>query len=294
MPAGNVTVTATYKTAPVATTYTVTVNNSSATTTGAGSYEAGKTVTVYAGTRSSYTFNGWTVYSGGETLANSATATFTMPANAVTITANWTYNGGSGSDSDSSSSSVNTHQSILPYTTYWINSTTLAQLKKTAEDNNLSYVLSRTSGKAGIRANVIPEAKGYSFWHDTVTDKAVQVRVYISKPEQVEKDLMLSGYVKGSAVDKVRALFEKFFKNKIRTIHLDQIEDWGQPVQIAAKIDFTDVNTSNLCFYSYNSKTNTYRRIEKPAYWVDANGYLRFTTEYADDIIISEGTLERK
>jgi uncharacterized repeat protein (TIGR02543 family) len=80
-----------------ATTYTVTVSGSYASTTGSGSYTAGVTVTINAGTRSNYSFNGWTVASGGVALANasSATTTFTMPANAVSVTANWTYNGGS-------------------------------------------------------------------------------------------------------------------------------------------------------------------------------------------------------
>jgi len=50
----------------------------------------------------------------------------------------------------------------------------------------------------------------------------------------------------------------------------------------------------NLYFYSYDKKANSYKRIEKPAYWIDKNGYLRFTTEYAGEIIISEGALERK
>ena len=72
--------------------YTVTVNGSYATTTGAGSYEQGANVTINAGTRDGYTFSGWTVTAGGVTLANagSATTTFTMPANDVTVTANWT------------------------------------------------------------------------------------------------------------------------------------------------------------------------------------------------------------
>jgi len=73
-------------------TYTVTVNNSYAATTGAGSgYRAGNPVTINAGTRSGYTFTGWTVNLGGVTLANtnSATTTFTMPDKDVTVTAGW-------------------------------------------------------------------------------------------------------------------------------------------------------------------------------------------------------------
>jgi uncharacterized repeat protein (TIGR02543 family) len=70
----------------------VTVNESYATTTGAGTYNAGETVTINAGTRTGFTFSGWTVTSGSITLddASSATTTFTMPASDVSVTANWT------------------------------------------------------------------------------------------------------------------------------------------------------------------------------------------------------------
>ena len=79
-------------------TYQVTVKNSAATNSGAGSYEAGKTVTIHAGSRSNYTFIGWTT-SSGVTFADAAKAdtTFKMPAKTVEVTANWKY---TGSDSD--------------------------------------------------------------------------------------------------------------------------------------------------------------------------------------------------
>lgn len=79
-------------------TYQVTVKNSAATNSGAGFYEADKTVTIHAGSRSNYTFIGWTT-SSDVTFANAAKAdtTFKMPAKAVEVTANWKY---TGSDSD--------------------------------------------------------------------------------------------------------------------------------------------------------------------------------------------------
>ena len=79
-------------------TYQVTVKNSAATNSGAGFYEADKTVTIHAGSRSNYTFIGWTT-SSGVTFANAAKAdtTFKMPAKAVEVTANWRY---TDSDSD--------------------------------------------------------------------------------------------------------------------------------------------------------------------------------------------------
>ena len=85
--------------------HTVTVNDSYAQTTGAGNYAEGATVAIDAGTRSDYTFNGWTS-SDGVTFANagSTQTTFTMPDKAVTVTANWTKKssggGGGGSSYD--------------------------------------------------------------------------------------------------------------------------------------------------------------------------------------------------
>lgn len=78
--------------------YTVTVNGSYAQTTGEGSYAKDATVTIDAGTRSGYTFDGWTS-ADGVTFANagSAQTTFTMPDKAVTVMANWEKNSSGGS-----------------------------------------------------------------------------------------------------------------------------------------------------------------------------------------------------
>ena len=80
--------------------YAVTVNGSSydAQNSGAGSYAAGSIVTVRAGSRSGYTFDGWT--SGSNVVFDDPSAAetiFTMPAGSVTVTANWSRDGGSSS-----------------------------------------------------------------------------------------------------------------------------------------------------------------------------------------------------
>ena len=88
--------------------YVVTVNGSyDAQNSGAGSYAAGSVVTVRAGSRSGYTFNGWT--SGSNVVFDDPSAAetiFTMPDGSVTVTANWSRDGGSSSsgrdDSDPS------------------------------------------------------------------------------------------------------------------------------------------------------------------------------------------------
>ena len=88
MPAGNVSVTAKW----ALPTYWVSVYDSYDNYfSGSSSYTQNSTVTIYAGTRLGYKFDGWTVNSGGVSLADasSPTTTFTMPANAVSVTANW-------------------------------------------------------------------------------------------------------------------------------------------------------------------------------------------------------------
>ncbi len=78
-------------TIPAIYTLTVNLNGGSGNTTG-GVYPAGEVVNIDAGTRSGYTFDGWTS-ADGVTFANagSAQTTFTMPEKAVTVTANWQY-----------------------------------------------------------------------------------------------------------------------------------------------------------------------------------------------------------
>ncbi|MGE5404777.1 MAG: InlB B-repeat-containing protein [Candidatus Saccharibacteria bacterium] len=96
------------------TVYPLTVNlNGGNGATGNGSYTSGATVAIDAGTKSGYTFSGWTSSNGG-TFANSSSAatTFTMPGNATTITASWTQDGsdegGGGSYIQSANNTNNT------------------------------------------------------------------------------------------------------------------------------------------------------------------------------------------
>lgn len=84
--------------------HTVTLTNGGTGSSGGGSYAATATVSINAGTRSGYSFNGWTA-SPAVTFANaeSAVTTFIMPDTNVTVTANWRSNSSSRDDDDSSS-----------------------------------------------------------------------------------------------------------------------------------------------------------------------------------------------
>jgi uncharacterized repeat protein (TIGR02543 family) len=87
-------------------TYLVTLNDVATGAAGAGNYAENDVVTINAGTRSGYTFNGWASTDVTFTDANAQTTTFTMPAKAVNITANWkAVSSGSGDSGGSSGSS---------------------------------------------------------------------------------------------------------------------------------------------------------------------------------------------
>ena len=112
MPANNVTIKAVFEETLVQT-YTVTVNGSHASTTGAGSYTKDAIVNIYAGNLGNYTFAGWTSSDVTITGASSKNASFVMPGKAVTVTANWSYNGGGG-DSDGGSYTPGIPATIIP------------------------------------------------------------------------------------------------------------------------------------------------------------------------------------
>lgn len=125
MPSNPVTITATYKDEPIET-YTLTVKGSYAGISGAGQYAPGTQVPIHAGSRSNYSFTGWTTSGQGSfTNANSASTTFIMPNSNTTVTANWKYNSGGGgstgggggygsSSGGSSTESPTTQTTILP------------------------------------------------------------------------------------------------------------------------------------------------------------------------------------
>ena len=92
MPDKNVTVTATWtENTPETIYYEVSVLNGGEGATGSGRYTEYTTVSIYAGTKEGYTFNGWTSDAGVIFAdAKSAATSFTMPGRNVTVTANWT------------------------------------------------------------------------------------------------------------------------------------------------------------------------------------------------------------
>lgn len=79
--------------------YCLTVEGSESEESGAGMYAAGDKITIDAGSKSGYRFDGWTSDSGSFEDAEAEKTIFTMPAEDITVTANWKkrYSGGGSS-----------------------------------------------------------------------------------------------------------------------------------------------------------------------------------------------------
>ena len=164
MPDENVTVKAIFEqdsTPPQPTTYTVTINGGGAGVSGNGSYTQGTTVNIYAGTRSGYTFTGWSTEDVTIQNADSANASFTMPGKDVAVTATWTYNGGGSSGGGHT-------------TTYY----TL-----TFETNGGSAIakVTGTYGKTIDLSSYVPTRDGYDFsgWYSDkeLTNKITSIKL---------------------------------------------------------------------------------------------------------------------
>ncbi len=297
-------------------TYTVTVSGSYASSSGAGSYEAGQTVTVRAGSRTNYSFAGWTVTGATLPDRNSATTTFTMPANAVSVTAGWRYNSGSSnnddddsvSDSDSgggggggsgggaSTTTATGSTGPSPVTAAAATAAATAAVEAARSSGSGTATANlRNAGEISLPAlQAMANTAGdtpLALQADTLVGNAVDVRITLD-PALATSSLNLSGSTQSAGAAAVSSLFERFHSNNVMTVALGQQGNFSQPVEVAAKLE-AGLDTQTLVFYVYDPANNSYTRILSPAYWVDVNGYVHFTTQLAGYIVISDGELTR-
>jgi len=131
-----------------------------------------------------------------------------------------------------------------------------------------------------------------SIWGDSYLDdtNSVDVRVYIN-PAYAKGDLDLSGSTTSARADKTADHFVKYFGNGVAVVSLGQQSDFNHNINVAAKLDLSNMNISNLHFYAYDKVANSYRKIHTADQYIDGNGYLCFTTPYGGDIVVSDGVL---
>ena len=269
--------------------YSVTFNLNGGIHTGGGALtqqvEDGKAATAPTTTRDGYTFNGWDKAFSTVTADMTVTAQWTQNTTQTTTTRDRSNSGGS-----SAVDIVKAAQS----STLMVDAAKAKAALSGMQTGGRSRARISHTGSIKVLAEAWTAFGDTAVDFDTIADGAVQVRVTVPTPGKMTGDMLLSGAVSGSTVEARKAFFEKWFVSKLQVIHLEHTGSFSQPVEVAAKVDLTGMDTTNLYFYSYDKVSNSYRRIENPDYWIDKNGYLHFTTELAGDIIVSEGELKKK
>lgn len=169
--------------------YAVTVNGSYADASGEGKYAAGSIVTVRAGSRSGYTFNGWTSSGIRFDDASAAETTFTMPEGSVTVTANWTRDGGSGGSTSGGSFSSGRDDSDPSYA---------VGIPDKTENGSVSVSPKNASQGDRVTVTVKPDA-GYELDSLKVFDKNGKELELTDKGDGKFTFIMLAGKVEVKA-----------------------------------------------------------------------------------------------
>ena len=104
-------------------------------------------------------------------------------------------------------------------------------------------------------------------------------------------DIQLGVYTNDGATGSTRRRFERFFSNRVVVIKAMQKGSYGMPVNYAVKIGTDLVNARQLMLYSYDPVTNRAMTINNSNIWLDRNGYVHFTTNLGDDLVIADGAL---
>ncbi len=131
---------------------------------------------------------------------------------------------------------------------------------------------------------------------DKVEGRTIINRWYIDpdKASSLSGSINLEVKTDAGATRATANKFAQYFKNNIAVVSLGQQGSFGMDMELALKVDLSHMDLDNLNFYSYDKATNTYVALGRASYYMDANGYLHFTTNVGNDIVISEGALAVK
>lgn len=133
---------------------------------------------------------------------------------------------------------------------------------------------------------------------DTVKGKAVMGRLYMDLNEAARLTDAVNTSIDVNAASKVNAAitkkFNQYFSNDVAVVSFGQKGAFGMDVKAAVKVDTSKLDTTKLWFYSYDPATNAYTEITSPNNFVDTNGYMHFSTNMGNTVIITDAPLTSK
>lgn len=267
----------------------------------------GKLTSLPTATKDGYTFDGW--YTGA-TGGTKITTDYVF-AGDTTVYAQWTKKasgnsgssgGGGGSSSSDNSTTTTTAKSTStaskPVTKAEGEKAVANAISKMPEGATNATVTLKNSGE--LTSEVITAMENAAKKQDvtltinldTVVNGKVTGRISLRSGDSATKQSFVSGFnaKRAKLVDK---FFSKYFKNSLLTLSMNQQGNLGRKVSIAYKLP-QGMSDDNLVVYTYNSKTNSYSKLDNANLRVDSKGYVHFDTTVGGDFVISDGMLAKR
>ena len=91
-----------------------------------------------------------------------------------------------------------------------------------------------------------------------------------------------------------RTALSKLYRNNMQMVKFTQTGAFGMDVTVTAKLNLAGMNTKTLQFYTYDRTKKTLTPIAAPNYSIDKNGYLHFTTNMGNTVVITDSVLQKK
>lgn len=117
--------------------------------------------------------------------------------------------------------------------------------------------------------------------------KGVGVRLTV-KPSALTEPCSLEASMDNEQALKTQELFEYYFAGNVRVVSLTYQGNFAKPVEVAARLNLSGIDSQRLFFYAYQPTSNTYREIRSPQNWVDSKGFLHFYTSWGGDLLVTD------
>lgn len=179
-----------------------------------------------------------------------------------------------------------------PATAAQVNKLTEATLSAAKANNSktATVALSNTSSVSLAIMKQVAEAAKKSGIVTTLTSdvrkgNVVESRIYID-PSKAMQDMKLGVTLGDKKLD--ATLAKLIGNNVLQVVSLEQEGALGMPVKMAVYLNGKTLDLKTLQLYSYDAKTNQITPVANAECTIDANGYLRFTTNVGGTLVAAK------
>ena len=207
--------------------------------------------------------------------------------------------GGGGGASANLVKAATVTKSATAAVTNSISNALKANLKTTAANIPITAgsEISPATVKSVVKAiNATAKNKGVAITPAMTLTKTSAGKVVSSISFNPMKFTSLKNVQLGVALDDKasRTALSKLYRNNMQMVKFTQTGAFGMDVAVTAKLNLASSNTKTLLFYTYDRTKKTLTPIATPNYSIDKNGYLHFTTNMGNTVVITDSVLQKK